>query len=135
MIREKIILSVFVMIISFVFIEITVGFSSNFKINTFEKNISKSVINNFKEKAKKTIPPFLNITGWGNDVFYDRSDIYDNWFTLTGIIQFENGQKVIINDKILQINERVRGFSVDKITDNKVELTRNNYRVTLNLEK
>ena len=50
-------------------------------------------------------------------------------------MEFENGRKAIINNEIVRTNERVRGFYVDEITDNKVVLTRHEYRVTLNLEK
>jgi hypothetical protein len=136
MIREKIILFPVMIVITLVIIETAFVFFADFNTITFEKNLrSKSSINDLKENKKISSPIALGISGWGNDIFYDRSDIYDRWFNLTGIIQFESGRKAIINDEIVQKNEQVRGFSVEKITDNKVVLTRHEYQVTLNLEK
>ena len=84
-------------------------------------------------EIERLVPPALDRSDWGNDIFYDRSDIYDSWFNLTGITEFSNGRKAIINGEILRLNERVRGFTVKKITENKVMLKRNQYHVTLNL--
>ena len=136
MIKEKIILFPVLFVISVVLIDIAFDFSLETESIDSDK-ISKagSKKNDLKENAKNSSTATLDILGWGNDVFYDRSDIYDKWFNLTGIMEFENGRKAIINDEIVRTNERVRGFYVDEITDNKVVLTRHEYRVTLNLEK
>ena len=136
MIKEKIILFPVLFVISVVLIDIAFDFSLITESTDSEK-ISKagSNKNDLKANAKNSSIATLDILGWGNDVFYDRSDIYDKWFNLTGIMEFENGRKAIINDEIVRTNERVRGFYVDEITDNKVVLTRHKYRVTLNLEK
>ena len=82
--------------------------------------------------SENTIP--LNISGWGTDIFHDRSNVYDSWFQLTGITEFQNEYKAIVNGEILQANDRVRGFTVNKITKDRVVLKRNEYRVTLKLE-
>ncbi len=136
MIKEKIILFPVLFVISVVLIDIAFDFSLETESIDSDK-ISKagSNKNDLKENTKNSSTVALDILGWGNDVFYDRSDIYDKWFNLTGIMEFENGRKAIINDEIVRTNERVRGFYVDEITDNKVVLTRHEYRVTLNLEK
>ena len=136
MIKEKIILFPVLFVISVVLIDIAFDFSLKPESIDSDK-ISKagSNKNDLKENTKNSSTAALGILGWGNDVFYDRSDIYDKWFNLTGIMEFENGRKAIINDEIVRTNERVRGFYVDEITDNKVVLTRHEYRVTLNLEK
>ena len=35
-------------------------------------------------------PPSLSINEWSKDIFHDRSNIYNSWFKLTGITEFEN---------------------------------------------
>ena len=125
MIREKTILAMVFII-----------FSSKFKIKNSEEIQSSDLVSDIgNKKIKKRHPPSLNSSGWINDIFYDRSNIYDDWFSLTGIMQFEDGKKAIINDEILRTGDRVKGFTVKKILDNQVVLTRNKYQVNLNLEK
>ncbi len=77
----------------------------------------------------------ISVDKWGNDIFHDRSNIYNNKFKLTGITRFENGFKAIINDDIALKGERVQGFLVDDINENRVLLKRNKHRVTLKLEE
>ena len=123
-------------IFSLVAIETIFIFSPKFKIKNSEPIQSSDLVSdNGNKKTKKTHPPSLNSSGWINDIFYDRSNIYDDWFSLTGIMQFEDGKKAIINDEILRTGDRVKGFTVKKILDNQVVLTRNKYQVNLNLEK
>ena len=136
MTREKTILAMVFIIFSLVAIETIFIFSPKFKIkNTEPIQNSDLVSDTGNKKIKKTHPPSLNSSGWINDIFYDRSNIYDDWFSLTGIMQFEDGKKAIINDEILRTGDRVKGFTVKKILDNQVVLTRNKYQVNLNLEK
>jgi len=136
MTREKTILAMVFIIFSLVAIETIFIFSPRFAIKSSEPIQSSDLVsNNNKKKKKKTHPPSLNSSGWINDIFYDRSNIYDDWFSLTGIMQFEDGKKAIINDEILRTGDRVKGFTVKKILDNQVVLTRNKYQVNLNLEK
>ena len=136
MIREKIILVMVFIIFSLVAIETIFIFFPNFKINNSDTTLSSDLVSDSgNKKIKKTHPPSLNSSGWNNDIFYDRSNIYDNWFSLTGIMHFEDGKKAIINDEILRAGDRVKGFTVKKILDNQVVLTKNKYKVNLNLEK
>ena len=136
MIREKTILAMVFIIFSLVAIETIFIFSPNSKIKNSEPIQSSDLVSDIgNKKTKKTHPPSLNSSGWINDIFYDRSNIYDDWFSLTGIMQFEDGKKAIINDEILRTGDRVKGFTVKKILDNQVVLTRNKYQVNLNLEK
>ena len=136
MIREKTILAMVFIIFSLVAIETIFIFSPKFKIKNSESIQSSDLVSDIcNKKIKKTHPPSLNSSGWINDIFYDRSNIYDDWFSLTGIMQFEDGKKAIINDEILRTGDRVKGFTVKKILDNQVVLTRNKYQVNLNLEK
>ena len=77
----------------------------------------------------------LQANSWGEDIFYDRSNIYNSWFKLTGITQFEDGFKAIINGQIVHEFNRVRGFQVIEIIENQVVLERDQYSVKLKLEK
>ena len=54
---------------------------------------------------------------------------------LTGIIEFDNERKVIINEKILRVGEKEKGFTVADISVNQVLLTKNKHQVTPNLEQ
>ena len=134
MIREKIIFFSFLLFFVFVLKDaISVVFPSLKEI-TLSQNLEAIKTNEEgNSEIERLVPPALDRSDWGNDIFYDRSDIYDSWFNLTGITEFSNGRKAIINGEILRLNERVRGFTVKKITDNKVMLKRNQYHVTLNL--
>ena len=136
MIREKTILAMVFIIFFLVAIETIFILSPKFKIKNSEPIQSSDLKSDIGNKTiKKTYPPSLNSSGWINDIFYDRSNIYDDWFSLTGIMQFEDGKKAIINDEILRAGDRVKGFTVKKILDSQVVLTRNKYQVNLNLEK
>ena len=134
MIREKIIFFSFLLFFIFVLKDaISVVFPSLKEI-TLSQNLEAIKTNEEgNSEIERLVPPALDISDWGNDIFYDRSDIYDSWFSLTGTTEFSNGRKAIINGEILRLNERVRGFTVKKITENKVMLKRNQYHVTLNL--
>ena len=136
MTREKTILAMVFIIFSLVAIETIFIFSPKSKIKNSEPIQSSDLVSDIgNKKTKKTHLPSLNSSGWINDIFYDRSNIYDDWFSLTGIMQFEDGKKAIINDEILRTGDRIKGFTVKKILDNQVVLTRNKYQVNLNLEK
>jgi len=136
MIREKTILAMVFIIFSLVTLETIFIFFPKFKIkNSDTIRISDLVSDTGNKKTKKMHSPSLNSSGWIDDIFYDRSNIYDDWFSLTGIMQFEDGKKAIINNEILRPGERVKGFTVKKILDNQVVLTKNKYKVNLNLEK
>ena len=137
MIKEKIIVISFFLILSFVILDVfTLLFlhpkiieSSNDII--LESSDSLSDVNNKKPYGR--IP--LSISGWGSDIFHDRTNVYNDWFELTGITRFEKNYKAIVNGEIISEMDRVRGFVVTKINSKKVILRRNDYIVTLKLEE
>ena len=134
MIREKLIFGFFVLTICLVFRDTVSSVLPSFK----KQPQSQNTLDEYREEVElseggQSVLSFLSTSAWGNDIFYDRTDIYDNWFTLTGITAFSDGRKAIINNEILRLNERVRGFTVTQITENNVVLKRNEYYVTLNL--
>ena len=137
MIREKIILSLVTLVIGAVFIEFLPNMFPSINKRIYkEKKLEYSIPenqNNLESSGSSTIS--LSVGGWGKDIFYDRSNIYNSWFKLTGITRFENGYKAIINGEIVHERTRVRGFKVTKITYNQVVLKRNEYRVTLKLKE
>ena len=131
--REKIILSLSILIVILVFFDVLVG--QRFSL---EGNKADIIIPGLNKKAWKDRPLLkvpISTSDWRKDIFYNRSNIYDNWFKLTGITKFENGYKAIINGEIVNETNRVRGFLVEEITQNQVKLERNDYQVTLNLEE
>tara|TARA_Y100001960_G_C14508701_1_gene745338 strand:+ start:168 stop:581 length:414 start_codon:yes stop_codon:yes gene_type:complete len=137
MIREIIIIFLFILTISGVFVQNLIvllpkmidtrDFGDSYNTENIDIN---SIIDQENESSNS-----LLISDWGKDIFYDRSNIYDSWFNLTGITEFENGYKAIVNGNIVSEYNRVRGFTVKDVTKNKVTLERNQYRVTLKLEK
>ena len=137
MIKEKIIVILFFLILSFVILDVfTLLFlhpkifeSSNDII--LEPSDSLSDVNN--KETYRRIP--LSISGWGSDIFHDRTNVYNDWFELTGITRFEKNYKAIVNGEIISEMDRVRGFVVTKINSKKVILRRNDYIVTLKLEE
>ncbi len=137
MIKEKIIVISFFLILSFVILDVfTLLFlhpkifeSSNDII--LEPSDSLSDVNN--KETYRRIP--LSISGWGSDIFHDRTNVYNDWFELTGITRFEKNYKAIVNGEIISEMDRVRGFIVTKINSKKVILRRNDYIVTLKLEE
>ena len=137
MIREKIILSLITLVVGAVFIEFLPNMFPSINKRIYkEKKLVYSIpenLKNLESSGSSTVP--LSVGGWGKDIFYDRSNIYNSWFKLTGITRFENGYKAIINGEIVHERTRVRGFKVTKITYNQVVLKRNEYRVTLKLKE
>jgi hypothetical protein len=80
-------------------------------------------------------PIKLSVNSWGRDFFYNRSNIYDNSFNLTGITQFNHGYKAIINEQIISEGEEIENFRVTDITKNSVLLKWYKHSVTLKLEE
>jgi len=133
MIREKTILTLSILTIIIVLIDALFG--SIFSIN-IEKNQSIPLsVNSSTLKNPELNQTSISKVEWNKDIFYNRSNVYDSWFTLTGITKFENGYKAIINGEIVNEMNRVRGFLVKKITENRVQLERNDYHVTLKLKE
>ncbi len=137
MMREKIILSLVALVISAVLIEFLPIMFPSINTRSYKAGSQKySIPENQKNlESSDSDPVPLSVGGWGKDIFYDRSNIYNSWFKLTGITRFENGYKAIINGEIIHERTRVRGFKVTKITYNQVVLQRNEYRVTLKIQQ
>ena len=134
MIREKIIITILSSVILMVFFEsvlVLLTQDDPFIHDTKDENEWKS------GRINEAQSPFvsLQIDDWGDDIFYDRTNIYNSWFKLTGITQFEDGYKAIINGEITHELNRVRGFTVIEINKDQVALERDQYSVTLKLEK
>ena len=134
MIREKVIAITLIIVSSIVLIESIAAWSTDhdlFLENSLRANRTlDGIIEN-----KNSSPALLQANSWGEDIFYDRSNIYNSWFKLTGITQFEGGFKAIINGQIVHEFNRVRGFQVIEINKNQVVLERDQYSVKLKLEK
>ena len=108
---------------------------NNFRNISLEKNDSVN-----KEEVDDTIiinktPKSLLIgeINWDKDIFYDRSEVYKNWFKLTGISKMREGYKAFVNNEIIREGDRIKGFTVRLITEKKVVLKKNNSSVTLRL--
>ena len=87
-------------------------------------------------KTKDELFPIeLSINKWGRDIFYDRSYQYNSWFKLTGITQFEDGNKAIINGNIIKEQDKIKGFTISEIGTNYVILKKNKHIVTLKLKE
>ena len=134
MIREKVIAITLIIVSSIVLIESIASLSTHhdlFLENSVKENRALDGI----IEDKNSSPALLQANSWGEDIFYDRSNIYNSWFKLTGITQFEGGFKAIINGQIVHEYDRVRGFRVIEIIENQVVLERDQYSVKLKLEK
>ena len=134
MIREKITITILGTVILMVFFEsvsVLLTQDDSFLHDTKNDNEWKN------GRINEAQSPFvsLQIDDWGDDIFYDRTNIYNSWFKLTGITQFEDGYKAIINGEITHELNRVRGFTVIEINKDQVALERDQYSVTLKLEK
>ena len=111
-------------------------FQENYSIESFsEKNdtIIKEKIDNNIIIKKVPKPLSLGEIDWDKDIFYDRSEVYKNWFKLTGISKMREGYKAFVNNEIIREGDRIKGFTVRLITEKKVVLKKNNSSVTLRL--
>ena len=137
MIKEKIIVISFFLILSFVILDVFTLLFLHPKIFESSNDIilepSDSLSDVLNKETYRRIP--LSISGWGSDIFHDRTNVYNDWFELTGITRFEKNYKAIVNGEIISEMDRVRGFIVTKINSKKVILRRNDYVVTLKLEE
>ena len=132
--REKMILIIMGLLILAVFLEALPTIYPEFD-GRINNEIEPNANDQTKVVGQPQFPISLSVNGWGKDIFHDRSNIYNSWFKLTGITEFENGYKAIVNGEIVHKMNRVRGFTVTSITDTEVVLQRNEYRVTLKMEK
>ena len=134
MIREKVIAITLIIVSSIVLIESISAWSTRHDL-FLENSVKENIALNGIIEDKNSSPALLQANSWGEDIFYDRSNIYNSWFKLTGITQFEGGFKAIINGQIVHEYDRVRGFRVIEIIENQVVLERDQYSVKLKLEK
>ena len=134
MIREKVITITLIIVSSIVLIESIAAWSTDHDLFLENSGKENKALNGIIEH-KSSSPALLQANSWGEDIFYDRSNIYNSWFKLTGITQFEGGFKAIINGQIVHEFNRVRGFQVIEIIENQVVLERDQYTVKLKLEK
>ena len=134
MIREKVIAITLIIVSSIVLIESISAWSTDHNL-FLENSVKENIALNGIIEDKNSFPALLQGNSWGEDIFYDRSNIYNSWFKLTGITQFEGGFKAIINGQIVHEFDRVRGFQVIEIIENQVILERDQYSVKLKLEK
>ena len=134
MIREKVITITLIIVSSIVLIESIAAWSTDHDL-FLENSVKNNKALNGIIEDKSSSPALLQANSWGEDIFYDRSNIYNSWFKLTGITQFEGGFKAIINGQIVHEFNRVRGFQVIEIIENQVVLERDQYTVKLKLEK
>ena len=132
--REKMILIIMGLLILAVFLEALPTIYPEFD-GRINNEIEPNANDQTKVVGQPQFPISLSANGWGKDIFHDRSNIYNSWFKLTGITEFENGYKAIVNGEIVHKMNRVRGFTVTSITETQVVLQRNEYRVTLKMEK
>ena len=132
--REKMILIIMGLLILAVFLEALPTIYPEFD-GRINNEIEPNVNDQTKVVGQPQFPISLSANGWGKDIFHDRSNIYNSWFKLTGITEFQNGYKAIVNGEIVHKMNRVRGFTVTSITETEVVLQRNEYRVTLKMEK
>ena len=134
MIREKVIAITLIIVSSIFLIESISAWSTDHYL-FLENSVNEDRALNGIIENKNSSPALLGANSWGEDIFYDRSNIYNSWFKLTGITQFEGGFKAIINGQIVHEYDRVRGFRVIEIIENQVVLERDQYSVKLKLEK
>ena len=132
--REKMILIIMGLLILVVLLEALPTIYPEFD-GRINNEIEPNANDQTKVVGQPQFPISLSANGWGKDIFHDRSNIYNSWFKLTGITEFENGYKAIVNGEIVHKMNRVRGFTVTSITETEVVLQRNEYRVTLKMEK
>ena len=132
--KEKMILIIMGLLILAVFLEALPTIYPEFD-GRINNEIEPNANDQTKVVGQPQFPISLSVNGWGKDIFHDRSNIYNSWFKLTGITEFENGYKAIVNGEIVHKMNRVRGFTVTSITETEVVLQRNEYRVTLKMEK
>jgi hypothetical protein len=136
MTRAKITLGFFIVVLLALFLELFLGVITG--INSKSQPV---VIQNSSITEKFSIPDTsssepikLSVNSWGRDFFHNRSNIYVNSFNLTGITQFNNGYKAIINEQIVSEGEEIENFRVTDITKSSVLLKWYKHSVTLKLE-
>ena len=135
--REKITLGFFIVVLLALFLELFLGLITG--INSKPQPMvtqDSSTTEKFNFLDTSTSEPIkLSVNSWGRDFFHNRSNIYVNSFNLTGITQFNNGYKAIINEQIISEGDQIENFKVTDITKSSVLLKWYKHSVTLKLEE
>ena len=104
--REKVIIYLISFVIMIVAIDLLTFLILDDRNMHLSLNKESSESHSDIPKTKDELFPIeLSINKWGRDIFYDRSYQYNSWFKLTGITQFEDGNKAIINGNIIKEQE------------------------------
>ena len=134
--REKVIIYLISFVIMIVAIDLLTFLILDDRNMHLSLNKESSESHSDIPKTKDELFPIeLSINKWGRDIFYDRSYQYNSWFKLTGITQFEDGNKAIINGNIIKEQDKIKGFTISEIGRNYVILKKNKHIVTLKLKE
>jgi hypothetical protein len=134
--REKVIIYLISFVIMIVAIDLLTFLILDDRNMHLSLNKESSESHSDIPKTKDELFPIeLSINKWGRDIFYDRSYQYNSWFKLTGITQFEDGNKAIINGNIIKEQDKIKGFTISEIGKNYVILKKNKHIVTLKLKE
>ena len=134
--REKVIIYLISLVIMIVAIDLLTFLILDDRNMHLSLNKESSESHSDIPKTKDELFPIeLSINKWGRDIFYDRSYQYNSWFKLTGITQFEDGNKAIINGNIIKQQDKIKGFTISEIGKNYVTLKKNKHIVTLKLKE
>tara|TARA_B100001115_G_scaffold175723_1_gene162085 strand:- start:296 stop:709 length:414 start_codon:yes stop_codon:yes gene_type:complete len=134
--REKVIIYLISFVIMIVAIDLLTFLILDDRNMHLSLNKESSESHSDIPKTKDELSPIeLSINKWGRDIFYDRSYQYNSWFKLTGITQFEDGNKAIINGNIIKEQDKIKGFTISEIGKNYAILKKNKHIVTLKLKE
>lgn len=134
--REKVIIYLISLVIMIVAIDLLTFLILDDRNMHLSLNKEPSESHSDIPKTKDELFPIeLSINKWGRDIFYDRSYQYNSWFKLTGITQFEDGNKAIINGNIIKEQDKIKGFTISEIGKNYAILKKNKHIVTLKLKE
>ena len=134
--REKVIIYLISFVIMIVAIDLLTFLILDDRNMHLSLNKESSESHSDIPKTKDELFPIeLSINKWGRDIFYDRSYQYNSWFKLTGITQFEDANKAIINGNIIKEQDKIKGFTISEIGKNYVILKKNKHIVTLKLKE
>ena len=134
--REKVIIYLISFVIMIVAIDLLTFLILDDRNMHLSLNKESSESHSDIPKTKDELFPIeLSINKWGRDIFYDRSYQYNSWFKLTGITQFEDGNKAIINGNIIKEQDKIKGFTISEIGKNYAILKKNKHIVPLKLKE
>ena len=134
--REKVIIYLISFVIMIVAIDLLTFLILDDRNMHLSLNKESSESHSDIPKTKDELFPIeLSINKWGRDIFYDRSYQYNSWFKLTGITQFEDGNKAIINGNIIKEQDKIKGFTISEIGKNYAILKKNKHIVNIKIKE